>query len=63
MKTPVTVLALTAMAITSALAQAPSAAATRSDIASIRESYAPGNQTVPDPDRDFDGQYARHVYF
>jgi hypothetical protein len=63
MKTPIIVLALTAMAITSAVAQAPSAEATRNGIADIRQSYAPGNQTVPDPDRDFDGQYARHIYF
>jgi hypothetical protein len=57
MKTLITVLALAALATTSALAQAPKVKAIRANSANIYQSDAQGNQTFPNPDRDFGGEY------
>jgi hypothetical protein len=59
MKTLITVFALAALATTSALAQAPKVKAIHRDAANIYQSDAQGNQTFPNPDRDFQGEYAR----
>ena len=59
MKTLITVLALAALATTSALAQAPKVKAIRANSANIYQSDAQGNQTFPNPDRDFGGEYFR----
>jgi hypothetical protein len=59
MKTLITVFALAALAATSALAQAPKVKAIHRDAANIYQSDAQGNQTFPNPDRDFQGEYAR----
>jgi hypothetical protein len=58
MKTLITVLSLATLATTSAMAQAPKVKAIRGDAANIYQSYAQGNQTFPNPDRDFQGVYA-----
>jgi Skp family chaperone for outer membrane proteins len=58
MKTFITVLALAALATTSAMAQAPKVKAARTNLAHIYQSDAQGNQTFPNPDRDFQGEYA-----
>jgi len=54
MKTFVTVLALAVLATTSAMAQGK---VVRANLAHIYQSDAQGNQTFPNPDRDFRGQY------
>jgi len=59
MKTLITVLALAALATTSAMAQAPKVKVIHRDAANIYQSDAQGNQTFPNPDRDFQGEYAR----
>ena len=58
MKTLITVLSLTALATTSAMAQAPKVKGARTNLAHIYQSDAQGNQTFPNPDRDFQGEYA-----
>jgi hypothetical protein len=58
MKTLITVLALAALAVTSAMAKAPKVEAIHGDPADIHQPYAGGNQTFPNPDRDFEGQGA-----
>jgi hypothetical protein len=58
MKTLITVFALAALAATSAMAKAPKAEAIHGDAADIHQSYAGGNQTFPNPDRDFEGRAA-----
>jgi hypothetical protein len=57
MKTFITVLALAALATTSAMAQAPKIKGVRANLAHIYQSDAQGNQTFPNPDRDFQGVY------
>jgi len=57
MKTLITVLSLAALANTSAMAQAPKVKAVRANSAHIYESDDQGNQTFPNPDRDFGGAY------
>jgi hypothetical protein len=57
MKTLITVFALAALATTSAMAQAPKVKAIRANSANIYQSDAQGNQTFPNPDRDFGGEY------
>ena len=59
MKTLITVLTLAALATTSAMAQAPKIKGVRANLAHIYQSDAQGNQTFPNPDRDFQGEYAR----
>jgi hypothetical protein len=59
MKTLITVLSLVALATTSAMAQAPKVKAVHRDATNIYQSDAQGNQTFPNPDRDFQGEYAR----
>jgi hypothetical protein len=58
MKTFITVLALAALATTSGMAQAPKVKAVRANLAHIYQSDAQGNQTFPNPDRHFQGEYA-----
>jgi hypothetical protein len=58
MKTLITVLALAALATTSAMAKAPKAEAIHGDAADIHRSYAGGNQTFPNPDPDLEGRAA-----
>jgi hypothetical protein len=58
MKTLITVLALAALATTSAMAQAPKVKPVGTNLAHIYQSYSQGNQTFPNPDRDFQGEYA-----
>jgi hypothetical protein len=58
MKTLITVLSLTALATTLAMAQAPKVKTTKANPANIYQSYSQGNQTFPNPDRDFQGEYA-----
>ena len=58
MKTFITVLALAALATTSAMAQAPKVKTIKANPANIYESYSQSNQTFPNPDRDFQGEYA-----
>jgi hypothetical protein len=60
MKAFIIVLAFAALAATSAVAQPPKVEAIRADARDTHRSYAQGNQTFPDPDRDFEGQNARH---
>jgi hypothetical protein len=62
MKTFITVLTFGALAATSAVAQPPKVKAIHADASDIRQSYAQGNQTFPDPDRNFEGN-ARHNDF
>ena len=57
MKTFITVLALAALTTTSAMAQAPKVKPVRTNLAHIYQSDAQGNQTFPNPDRDFGGEY------
>jgi hypothetical protein len=57
MKTFITVMSLAALATTSAMAQAPKVKAVRGNLAHIYQSDAQGNQTFPNPDRDFHGEY------
>jgi hypothetical protein len=57
MKTLITVLSLTALATTTVMAQAPKVKAVRANLAHIYQSDAQGNQTFPNPDRDFQGEY------
>jgi hypothetical protein len=57
MKTLITVLSLTALATTSVMAQTPNVNAIHRDAANIYRSDAQGNQTFPNPDRDFWGEY------
>jgi hypothetical protein len=57
-KTFITSLALAALAATSAMAQAPKAKTIKANPANIYQSYSQGNQTFPNPDRDFQGEYA-----
>ena len=57
MKTLITFLALAALATTSAMAQAPKVKTVRANLAHIYQSDAQGNQTFPNPDRDFQGEY------
>jgi Skp family chaperone for outer membrane proteins len=57
-RTLVTVMALATLATTSAMAQAPKVKAARTNLAHIYQSYSQGNQTFPNPDRDFQGEYA-----
>jgi hypothetical protein len=59
MKTLTTVFALAAVATTSAMAQAPKVKAIHGNSANIYQSDAQGNQTFPNPDRDFQGEYSR----
>ena len=54
MKTFVTVLALAVLATTWAMAQGK---VVRANLAHIYQSDARGNQTFPNPDRDFWGEY------
>jgi hypothetical protein len=58
-KTLITVFALAALATTSAMAQAPKVKAIHGNAANIYQSDAQGNQTFPNPDRDFQGEYFR----
>jgi hypothetical protein len=58
MKTLITVLALVALAATSAVADPIRVKAIHADAARIYVSFAPGNQTFPNTDRYFDGQNA-----
>ena len=58
MKTFTTVLSLTALAATSAMAQAPKVKTIKANPANIYQSYSQSNQTFPNPDRDFHGEYA-----
>jgi len=58
MKTFITVLSLTALTATSAMAQAPKVKTFKANPANIYQSYSQGNQTFPNPDRDFQGEYA-----
>jgi hypothetical protein len=51
-------MALATLATTSAMAQAPKVKAARTNLAHIYQSYSQGNQTFPNPDRDFQGEYA-----
>ena len=60
MKTFIAVLTLALFAAASAAAQPPKVEAVRADAGGIHRSYAQDNQTFPDPDRDFEGQNARH---
>jgi hypothetical protein len=56
MKTLITTMSLTALATTSVMAQAPRVKAVRANLAHIYQSDAQGNQTFPNPDRDFWGE-------
>ena len=58
MKAFITSLALAALATTSVMAQAPKVKAVRTNLAHIYQSDAQGNQTFPNPDRDFQGEYS-----
>ena len=58
MKTLITALSLAALATTSAMAQAPKVKTIKANPANIYQSYSQGNQTFPNPDRDFQGEYA-----
>ena len=57
MKTLITVLSLTALATTSVMAQTPKVKAVHRDAGNIYQSDAQGNQTFPNRDRDFWGEY------
>jgi hypothetical protein len=57
MKTLIAVLSLTALATTSVMAEVPKVKAVRTNLAHIYQSDAQGNQTFPNPDRDFQGEY------
>ena len=57
MKTLITVLSLTALATSSVMAQTPKVKAIHGDAANIYQSEGQGNQTFPNPDRDFWGEY------
>ena len=57
MKILVIVMSL-ALATTSAMAQAPKVKTIKANPANIYQSYSQGNQTFPNPDRDFQGEYA-----
>jgi hypothetical protein len=63
MKTLITVLTLAALATTSAMAQAPKVKTIKADAANIYQSYSQGNQTFPNPDRDFGADFARNRDF
>jgi len=54
----ITSLALAALATTSAVAQAPKVKTIKANPANIYQSYSQGNQTFPNPDRDFQGEYS-----
>jgi hypothetical protein len=56
MKTLITVFAIAALATTSAMAQAPKVKAIQGNAANIYQPDAQGNQTFPNPDRDFQGE-------
>jgi hypothetical protein len=56
MKTLITVLSLIALA-TTVMAQTPKVKAVHRDAGNIYQSDAQGNQTFPNPDRDFWGEY------
>jgi len=58
MKTFITALSLAALTATSAMAQAPKVKTIKANPANIYQSYSQGNQTFPNPDRDFQGEYA-----
>jgi hypothetical protein len=58
MKTFITSLAFAALATTSAIAQAPKVKTIKANPANIYQSYSQSNQTFPNPDRDFQGEYA-----
>ena len=58
MKAFITSLALAALATTSAVAQAPKVKTIKANPANIYQSYSQGNQTFPNPDRDFQGEYS-----
>jgi hypothetical protein len=58
MKTLITVLTLTGLAATSAVAEPIRVKAIHADAASIYVSFAPGNETFPNTDHYFDGQNA-----
>jgi hypothetical protein len=58
MKTLITTLTLASLVAFSAIAQ--TARVPARDTTNIYQSYSQGNQTFPNPDRDFDGQNARH---
>jgi hypothetical protein len=57
MKTLITVLTLVAVAATSAVAEPIRVKAIHADTASIYVSLAPGNETFPNTDHYFDGQW------
>ena len=42
----------------SAMAQAPKVKTIKANPANIYQSYSQGNQTFPNPDRDFQGEYS-----
>jgi hypothetical protein len=63
MKALITVLAFAALATTSAMAQVPKDKAIHGDATYIYQSYGQGNQTFPNPDRDFGSEYARYRDF
>jgi hypothetical protein len=58
MKTLIITLTLASLVASSAIAQ--TARDPARDTTNIYQSYSQGNQTFPNPDRDFDGQNARH---
>ena len=58
MKTFITALSLAALTATSAMAQAPKVKTIKANPANIYQSYSQGNQTFPNPDRDFQGEYS-----
>jgi hypothetical protein len=63
MKTLITVLSLTAPATPSVMAQTSKVKAIHRDAANIYQSDAQVNQTFPNPDRDFWGEYFHsHVF-
>jgi hypothetical protein len=61
MKTFNTALTLAAVAATSAVAEPLKVKARHADAASIYLVYAPGNQTFPNTDHNFDGQNAWRI--
>ena len=58
MKTLVIVMSLAALATTSAMAQVAKVKTIKANPANIYQSYSQGNQTFPNPDRDFQGEHA-----
>ena len=58
MKTLITALSLAALTATSAVAQTPKVKTIKANPANIYQSHSQGNQTFPNPDRDFQGEYA-----